>query len=207
MTLNIADYTADPKAWYVTRTAFEPAPREGGAVASWRMKSRVGGMPLRLRSEAYAEAEAEVGRAQGEGYRFADFGLRDPATHYRPVFLEKPGQYDHLNRRLEIDVVNGRERQAQMDDDLADRFDGIHTAGAEGFGMAWLGMNHECVVWAQEAGLDVTTPFMKLKISHLAWDRCAEVDAVLQRKLRAETVAAFAAQEASEGHQDGPGGA
>lgn len=194
MTLNKSDYTADPKAWYVTRTEYEPLPAGKG----WHMKSRSGYAGTLSRPEAEYDAQQAIGDAQREErFRFADYaGPYHPGRRFRPVYLEKEvaAAVGFRGVRIEINVVSGKVRQEEMDDDLEHRYIEMDRHGKHVWGERWSALLHATTEWAAEAGLDVTSPFVKLKVAYLAWDRANDIEGALQsgvaRALKAEQGAA-----------------
>ena len=181
MSLNRDDYTAVKSAWYITRTVWEPLPGQPGA---WRMKSRSGGLPVRLLSDARHDLPQEVARAQREeGYRFVSQGFLQHGV--KPVTLEKTtvGAGYPQTHRVEFALVSGRERQEEMDDDLRDRLGTLEEAGRRNWGERWGATLLACTEWAWEAGLLADEPFTALKVAHLAWDRCNERDLAVGQAL------------------------
>jgi hypothetical protein len=183
MTLTKSEYTADPKAWYVTRTEYEPLPAGQG----WHQKGRSGYAGTRSRPEAEYDAQQAIGDAlREEGFRFADFAGPRTGRAFRPVYLEKQvaAAVGFRGCRIEIDVVSGKVRQEEMDDDLDARFREMDRHGKHVWGERWSALLHATTEWAAEAGLDVESPFVKLKVAYLAWDRANDITAALEQGAR-----------------------
>lgn len=187
MTLNRDSYTAVKSAWYITTTRMEPVP---GRTDRWTFKSRSGGLPIRLLSDARHDLPQEVARLQrDEGYKFVDYGSTQHGA--RTVVVEKTevGAGYPQTHRVEVALVSGRERQTEMDDDLRDRLGALEKQGKAVWGERWAQTLHATTEWAWEAGLLADEPFTALKIAYLAWDRCNDVDAAILAGLNTAKVA------------------